>query len=579
MLKLQGIAVSSGIVIGDALVLGSEGFRIPNHFVLKAAVDSEIARLQEAIKAGAAEIQLNRDSVTRELGQKYGDIFEAQYQIVSDPKLNEEFIELIREKSYSAEYAVSVTIRRYADVFRRLESSYLAEKVNDILDIEKRLLRHLLGLHREGLMTLKAPVLVMASNLTPSETANLDRNFVLGFVTELGGPGGHTAIVAAALEIPAIVGVGSFVHEVSGGDKVVIDGNTGTLVIRPDDDTLKYYEEQIDESKTQLIELESFKDIESETTDGVHIKLCGNIEFPYEAEHCISRGGEGIGLYRTEFLYLGKKGGKIPTEEEHFEAYKEVAEVMDGRPVTIRTFDLGSDKLSISSRIEPEKNPQLGLRSIRISLRNVAFFRNQLRAILRASAFGNIRLMFPLISTLTELRNAKMILSDVKEELQECGVPFDENMKVGMMVEVPSVAIMIDQFVKEVDFLSIGTNDLVQYTLAVDRTNMDIAQLYNNDDPAVLRLLKHVISGADTQGIPISLCGQMSSNPIYTKLLIGLGLREFSCAPNMLSELKKQVRNASIPECEEIASEALKKDYARDIRAYLRSLYLGGSNL
>lgn len=575
MIKLQGIAVSPGIAIGEAFVLGTEGFRIPNHFVLHAAIASEVARMEEAIKAASAEILLNRDSVTHELGQKYGDIFEAQYQIVSDPKLYEEFVELIREKSYSAEHAVSVIIRRYANVFRRLESSYLAERVNDILDIEKRLLRHLLGVHREALSSLSAPVLLLASNLTPSETANLNREYILGFVTESGGPGGHTAIMAAALEIPAVVGVGQFLEQVSGGDQVIIDGNAGAIVIRPDEKTTAYYKKLTEETLSQAAELESLRDVPAETTDGTEIELLGNIEFPYEAEYCIERGAQGIGLYRTEFLYLAHKDGVLPGEEDHFEAYKKVAQLMQGRPLTIRTFDLGSDKLPIGTRHEQEKNPQLGLRSIRISLRNVELFRSQLRAILRASVFGEIRLMFPLISTMIELRNAKMILADVREELEENGVPFDPEIKVGMMVEVPSVAIRIEQFVKEVDFISIGTNDLVQYTLAVDRTNLEIASLYNTEDPAVLMLLKHTIESADRQGIPVCLCGQMSSNPIYTKLLLGLGLRSLSCSSNMIPELKQLIRGTSIRECEEIAETVMEKETARDIRIYLRTLYHG----
>lgn len=575
MLKLQGIAVSPGIAIGEAFVLGTEGFRIPNHFVLHATISSEITRLDNAIKDAAAEIMLNRDSVTNELGRKYGDIFEAQYQIVSDPKLYEEFVGLIREKAYSAEYAVSVTIRRYANVFRRLESSYLAERVNDILDIEKRLLRHLLGVHREALSTLSAPVLLLASNLTPSETANLNREFVLGFVTESGGPGGHTAIVAAALEIPAVVGVGQFLDKVSGGDKIIIDGNSGAIIIRPDEKMIEYYRKLTEETRSQAVELESLRDVPAETTDGTEIELLGNIEFPYEAAHCIQRGAEGIGLYRTEFLYLAHKNGVLPSEEEHFHAYKEVAQVMKDRYVTIRTFDLGSDKLSLGIRGEQEKNPQLGLRSIRISLRNVDFFRSQLRAILRASAFGKIRVMFPLISTLVELRNSKMILADVREELEEDGIPFDPEMQIGIMVEVPSVAIRIDQFAKEVDFFSIGTNDLVQYTLAVDRTNMEIASVYSTEDPAVLLLLKHIIDAGDRHGIPVSLCGQMSSGPMYTKLLLGLGLRSFSCAPNIIPELKQIIRGTSIAECEALAETVMEKETALDIRVYLRSLYHG----
>ncbi len=570
MKKLQGIAVSPGVVIGEAFVLGTEGFRIPRHFVMRDAVESEVRRLKNALQGAEVEISRNRDSITKELGSKYGDIFEAHIQIISDPKLLQEFEELIREKMYSAEHAVSVTIRRYADIFRRIDSNYLAERVQDIYDIEKRLLRLLLGIRREGLQSLTAPVLVLASDLSPSETANLDRKFVKGFVTELGGPGGHTAIIAAALEIPAVVGVGNFLTDVSGGDMVVIDGDIGAVILRPDEETVRQYHEQMQKKVSFAAQLESLREERAITRDGVSIELLGNIEFPYEAPHCLARGAEGIGLYRTEFLYLGLDKNFVPTEEDHFAAYREVVEAMRGGPVTIRTFDLGADKLPDTVRPIDEKNPFLGLRSIRLSLRNVSMFQQQLRAILRSSAFGNARLMFPLISNLLELRQAKSILADTREALEDEGIPFNREMPVGMMVEVPSAVVLIEKFVEEVDFLSIGTNDLIQYTLAVDRSNKDVSSLFNPEDPAILQMIRKTIATAEKRGIPVCLCGQMSSNPLYTMLLLGMGLRSFSCSPNILPEIKKVCRSVSIDFCREVAAEALAIDSARDIRSLLR---------
>ena len=570
MIKLQGTSVSPGVAIGDAFVMGAEGFRIPKHFVLKDAVDDELRRFQNALQNAEAEIAQNRDSVARELGSKYADIFEAHIQILCDPKLVGEIEDLIREKKYASEHAVSVTIRKYADIFRRLDSSYLAERIQDIYDIEKRLLRLLLGIRREGLSTLTAPVLVLASNLSPSETANLNREFVKGFVTELGGPSGHTAILAAAMEIPAIVGTGVFLNEVSGGDTVIIDGDTGTIIIRPDDETIHHYNHQLQKRTTFVALLDTFREQEAVMADGVKIELLGNIEFPHEAAYCLDRGAEGIGLYRTEFLYLAGNRDHTPNEKDHYEAYVQVAQTMEQRPVTIRTCDLGADKMPNIARPMDERNPFLGLRSIRLSLRNVQMFKQQLRAILRSSIHGELRIMFPLISNLLELRQAKMILADVREELEDEGIPFDKEIPVGMMVEVPSAVIMIDQFAREVDFFSIGTNDLIQYALAVDRSNKDVSVLYNAEDPSVLRMIQKTIEAANQEEIPVCLCGQMSSNSLYTMLLLGLGLRSLSCSSSVLSEIKKVCRSVDLAFCREVADLALQMDSARDIRSLLR---------
>jgi len=573
MKKLQGIAVSPGIAIGEAMVLGNEGFKIPRRFVLRDAVETEVARLHAAIKAASGELAGNRDSVTHELGRKYGDIFEAHLQILNDQKLHEEFETLIRDKAYSAEYSVSVTLRRYADVFRRLKNAYLAERINDIFDLEKRLLRLLLGQAREGLHQLSSEVLIFASNLTPGETANLNREFVKGFVTEVGGPGGHTSIVAQALEIPAIVGLGAFLTDVSGGDMAIIDGDSGILIIRPDEETLERYRQKIANQRKNAEKLEALRDLKAVTTDGVEIELFGNIEFPSEVDHCLERGAMGIGLYRTEFIYLSSNAQVIPSEEEHFNAYKRVIESMQGRLVTIRTFDLGADKIPHLPNPTDERNPSLGLRSIRLSLRNVEMFWQQLRAILRASHYGKVRVMFPLITTLLELRQAKMLLAEVRDQLDDEQIPYDRDMKVGMMVEVPAAVIMLEHFVQEVDFLSIGTNDLIQYALAVDRSNHDVFGLYNSEDPAVLKLISRTIQVAGQFNKPVSLCGQMSSNPLYAMLLMGLGLRQFSTSPHTLPEIKQVIRNVSMKECNEIAEKVMQIDNYRDVQSFLRLKY------
>jgi phosphotransferase system enzyme I (PtsI) len=567
MQRLQGIAVSPGVVIGEALVMDSEGFRIPRRFVSRDAVEDELQRLNNAIAAAAEEIARSRDAVSQELGDKYGAIFEAHRQMLDDTGLRSELEEMIRERHYSAEYAVSRTLRRYAQVFQKLEGHDLAERAHDIFDVEKRLLRHLLGQSREAIAHLTSPVLILANNLTPSEAANLDKKFVKGFVTEVGGPGSHTAILADAHGFPAVVGTGPFLTDVSGGDVVIIDGDQGLVILKPDEETLARYRHEVEEHRSLAARLESLRDLAAETSDGVRIELYGNIEFPEEVDQCLNRGADGVGLYRTEFLYLGVP--VEPNEEVHFKAYSRVVETMAGRSVTIRTFDLGADKVPHLPDPQDERNPFLGLRSIRLALRNLPMFKIQLRAALRASVLGKVQIMFPLVSTLLEFRQARMVLREVMEDLEEHNVPFDPNVPVGMMVEVPSAVMMIDQFVEEVDFFSIGTNDLIQYTLAVDRSNKDVVDLYSAADPAVLKLISMVVNAGNRKGIPVNLCGQMSGNPAYTMLLLGLGLRQMSMTPAAIFEIKKVCRSVTIAQCESIAQRALSMENARNIKAFL----------
>ena len=568
MERLQGIAVSPGIAIGEALVLDNEGFRIPRRFLPRDAVEEELSRLEGAFDAAIAEVEHSRQQVAAQLGDEYAAIFSAHIQMLRDKRLHEEIEEMIRKRHYSPEYSVSRALRRYAKVFQSLEGQYMAERANDIFDIEKRLLRNLLGRAREELSTITSPVLVLAHNLTPSETANLNSRFALGFVTEIGGPGSHTAIVAEGLGIPAVVGIGPFLTDVSGGDTVIIDGDQGQIVLHPDEETLAHYRHEVEEQRSLATKLEMLRELPAITTDGELISLMGNIEFPYEAELCAERGADGIGLYRTEFLYLGRDDD--PTEELHFEAYSGVALAMKGQPVIMRTLDLGADKMRSLPNPEDERNPFLGLRSIRLALRNRDLFRTQLRAILRASAFGDIRIMFPLIGTIMELRQARMVLADAMEDLEEAGIAFDREMKVGMMVEVPSAIIMMDRFVEEVDFFSIGTNDLIQYCLAVDRSNKDVANLYTAADPAVIRMIEMAVRTANEHSIPISLCGQMGGNPMYTMLLLGLGLRSFSVTPAAVPELKRVCRSVGIDQCNRVAEQVSTLESAHMVKAYLK---------
>jgi phosphotransferase system enzyme I (PtsI) len=416
---------------------------------------------------------------------------------------------------------------------------------------------------------LAQPVVLLAHDLTPSETAQLDRQHVLAFATEVGGRTSHTAIVAGVLGIPAVVGLGKFLTDVSGGDLVIVDGNRGVVILDPDSDTLEHYRQAqraLAGLERELIEL---RDLPAVTRDGVHIHLYGNIEFPEEASQILERGAEGVGLYRTEFLYLSRK--EDPTEQEHLEAYLKVIRQLPGKPIVIRTLDVGADKFSaVTDPLAQERNPFLGVRSLRLCLRNKNLFRVQLRAILRASAFGDVRIMFPMVSTISELREAKLLLNDVMEELDEEKIPFNHRIPVGTMIEVPSAALLADLLAREVDFFSIGTNDLIQYTLAADRTNENVAYLYNASDPAVIRLIDQVVRAAERAGIPVNVCGEMSGEPMYAYLLIGLGLRQLSTPPHAILEIKKLVRSISAEEARRDAETVLQMETAQDIATYLR---------
>ncbi len=568
----RGTAVSPGVAIGPALVLDSEWFRIPQRLVGPEDHEAEVERARQALTLAAREAREYQDTVAARLGAQYGAIFGAHALLLTDPSLVREIEALIREQSHAAEYAVSHVLRRHAKALEALGGP-LAERVSDLYDVEKRILGNLLGQRREDLRHLSSPVILLAHDLTPSETASLDRRMVHAFATEVGGRASHTAIVAGVLDVPAVVGLGHFLTDVSGGDLVIVDGDSGLLIVAPDRDTLAGYEQARARAHTHRGRLTEQRSLPADTRDGVHVTLLENIEFPHEAKAGLERGAEGVGLYRTEFLYLDRRSD--PTEADHLEAYVEVLKATGpDRPVVIRTLDLGADKFMPQGRQGEapahERNPFLGLRSVRLCLRNLTLFKTQMRAILRASAFGDVRIMFPMISTLLELRQCKMILAEVKEDLEEEGIAFNPRLPVGTMIEVPSAAILADQLAREVDFFSIGTNDLVQYTLAADRNNETVAELYSPGDPAVLRLIDRVVQTALEQRISVNVCGEMSGEPLYTMLLLGLGLRQLSVAPHNIPEIKQVVRSVTIGEATKVAQEALRLQTARDVNSYLR---------
>jgi len=563
----KGIAVSPGLAIASAIVLDSEQFRIPRRSIEPQETAAELARFQGAVQRALAEVRGLRERVATEVGEKLGAIFDVQDALLTDPRVAEEIRELVQREHYAPEYAVATVLRGYAKKFLSLPNRYMSERVADVYDVEKRLLRNLIGAKRETLGTLRDPAIIVAHDLSPSQTASLDRSKILAFATESGGRTSHTAIVARAMGIPAVVGLKNITADVAGGDTVIVDGNHGLIIINPDTLTIARHREAGERFRRMERELGGLRDLPAVTLDGHEVKLYGNIEFPHDIETCLARGASGVGLYRTEFLYLDRDSD--PAEEDHFRAYAEAVDLLKGRPITIRTCDLGADKFTHLSGDYDERNPFLGCRSIRLSLQHIALFKTQLRAILRASALGPTRLMFPLVTNLKELRQAKMLLADVREDLEEEGIPFDPDMKVGIMIEVPSAAIMARHFARECDFFSVGTNDLTQYTLAVDRSNECVASLYTPGHPAVLRLMKTVAEAAHESGVELSVCGEMAGDPIYIPVLLGLGVQVFSVSPATLLEIKKGIRSITMDQAREVCDRVFQFDSDREVDAYL----------
>ena len=569
MLVKRGIAVSPGVASAPALVLGRDLFSFSRKTIPQKAVDAEIARFRQSVKGACAEIATNAEEATARLGQKYGAIFQAHLELAQDPLLLSEIEELISKRYRSAESAVQEVMKKQALTLEAMDNPYLKDRAVDLHDLERGLLRHLSGRAINTPLVLTEPVIILAHNLTPSQTARLDPKFVKAFATEVGGPTSHTAILAGALEIPAVVGLGNFLHQVGGGEIVIVDGDDGSVIIAPDANAILISERSARTQRSRDKRLVKRSEKDCYTSDNIRVPIFGNIEFPHEAQHCRDRGAEGIGLYRTEFLYMNRTSE--PTEEDHYNAYMEVVKTFPDRPVVIRTLDLGADKIPgmMESVFSDFTNPELGLRSIRVSLHDKEGFKRQLRAILRAAVHGDIRVMFPLISSLGELREAKSVLRDVAEDLLEEQIDHRSDIPVGMMVEVPSAALMAPEFAKEVAFFSIGTNDLIQYTLAADRSDPAVSRYYNSADPAILRTIKMVADAAAKAKISVTICGQMCSEPRFVPLFLGLGIERLSLTPQAIPEVKDLIRHLSTRKAWEIAVQASEMDLAREIDQFL----------
>jgi len=564
----KGTAVSRGVVIGPAFVLEAEGARIPRKFVMPEETPREVERFEKAL-AGVVD-DVHRDVVELasqfNAGYDVADIFRMHLRILDDPKLKERTTRLIRSRNFTAEYAVAHVMRQYARPFEESNDAYMAQRKNDFYDMEHRLLNRLLGERREDLAHLSEPVILVAPDLTPSQTVALNRSKILAFVTDGGGRASHTAILAGALGIPAVVGLGKLSADVSGGDTLIVDGTHGIVITAPDEATCERYEARQRTVRDMATRLdEEVRDLPAVTLDGRAIELMANIEFPHEVQDALKHGASGIGLYRTEFLFHTRRP-VAPDENAHYAAYIEALRHLGERPLVVRLLDLGADKFPTGP---PERNPFLGCRSIRLLLRNMDMFRTQLRAVLRASGYGHVKFMFPLIANLDEIRQAKEVVADVMAELDREGIAYNKDIEIGIMIEVPSAAIVADRLAKEVDFFSLGTNDLIQYTLAVDRDNAEVARLFSPTDPAVLRLMQMTIDAANRNDISVSICGEMAADLRLTILLVGMGLREISTSSATIPELKKVIRSITYADAQRVAEHTCSLDNAGEAMAFL----------
>lgn len=567
MESYPGVPVSPGIAIGEVFLLETRRRNLPERPLAVAEVDTEISRFGEAVSAAQEELE----DLKRRAGlpADIEAIFSTHDMLLADATLRAEIEKRIRDDLVPAENAVALVFDALVAKFRGLGEEYFAQRAADLRDVEDRLLRALLGERTEALAKLRRGVVVAAHDLSPSQTALLDRRRTLGFITDVGGPTSHTAIIARGIGMPAVVGLGDITSRVQDGTIVVVDGARGVVIVDPDRATLAKFQQQARGYERWRAELEKIRDYPAQTLDGHDIRLLGNIETPDEVQSILDVGGDGVGLFRTEFLY--REGQPAPDEEAHFQAYASAVERLKGRTLTIRTLDFGADKISPDAGAQ-EPNPFLGSRSIRLCLEQPDLFLPQLRAILRVSALGKVRCLFPMVSSLDELRRARAFLDKAHASLVAEGADVGRLPPVGVMVEIPSAALIADILVDEVDFFSIGSNDLIQYALAVDRGNERVAHLYQPAHPALLRLIGEVVRVAAEARKDVSLCGEMAGDVLYTVLLVGIGLRELSLAPRAIPEIKKAIRSITVEESREAAAWCAAARDAQDVQARLREI-------
>ncbi|CCL84454.1 phosphoenolpyruvate--protein phosphotransferase [Clostridioides difficile] len=565
----KGIGASPGVALGKALVVEHSELVIEKKSIDN--VEAEIAKLEDAVAVSKEELVKVKEKASEELGAEEAEIFEAHLLVLEDPELIGSAIDKIKTESVNAEYALNEIKEMFVSMFESMDNEYMKERAADIKDVTNRILRHILGIKVVDLSALSEEVVLIAHDLTPSDTATMNKKMVLGFLTDIGGRTSHTAIMSRTLEIAAIVGLNDITSKVKDGDFVVFNGDTGEVIVNPDEETINKYTELKAKYEDERKALQLLKGKPSVTLDGKHVELAGNIGTPNDIEGLIKNDAEGVGLYRTEFLYMDRDS--FPTEEIQYEAYKAVLEGMDGKPIVIRTLDIGGDKELSYLSMEPEMNPFLGYRAIRLCLDRKDIFKTQLRALYRASVHGRLRIMFPMISSLEELLQAKEVVKEVLAELDSEGVAYDKDVEIGMMIEVPSAAVISDVLAKHVDFFSIGTNDLIQYTCAVDRMNQKISYLYNQFNPAVLRLIKTVIDNAHKEGKWAGMCGESAGDQKMIPILLGMGLDEFSMSPISILPARKLITSVKESDMKKLADDVLNMGTAEEIKSYIEKTF------
>ncbi|SFE18435.1 phosphoenolpyruvate--protein phosphotransferase [Peptostreptococcus sp. D1] len=562
---IKGIGASPGIAIGKILVLENTEMIIEKRE--NSDVEKELVKLSDAVEISKAELQNVKEKVKNELGEEESEIFGAHLLVLDDPEFIGEAENKIKNESVNAEYALDSVKEMFVSIFESMDNDYMRERAADIKDVTNRVLRHILGIKVVDLSSLDEEVILVANDLTPSDTAVMDKSKVLGFLTNIGGRTSHTAIMARTLEIAAIVGLNDITEKANDGEFVIFDGDKGEVIINPTQLEIDLYTEKKKAFEIDKKSLELLKGKQSITIDGRVVELAGNIGTPNDVEGLIKNDAEGVGLYRTEFLYMDSN--ELPSEEVQFEAYRAVLEGMNGKPIVIRTLDIGGDKKLSYFEMDEEMNPFLGYRAIRLCLDRTDIFKTQLRALYRASMFGKLRIMFPMISSLEELLSAKKVCEDVKHELEKEGVAYSDDVEIGMMIEIPSAAVISDILAKHVDFFSIGTNDLIQYTCAVDRMNQKISYLYNQFNPAVLRLIRLVIKNAHAEGKWVGMCGESAGDQKMIPILLGFGLDEFSMSPISILRARRLINSVSKSDMEKLSEDILALSTAEEIESYM----------